>query len=108
MVMSDKQLIFNRIVMSSLGLVTLISICIGGANVLFEIKRDVVRIENQQIHYETTDEKKWDKAWVEIDATRDKVHKLELQNTRIETNQKEILRRLDELFNMLSKFEVVK
>ena len=105
--MADKQWFLTKVITTALCLMTVISICIGGSNVLFELKRDVIRVEDDMSIHQVKDEKQWDKAWVEIDKTKEKQQLLELQNIRMETNQKEILRRLDELHNMIASFEMI-
>ena len=63
------------------------------------------------------DEKKWEKAFNRIDENSDDIDVVRIQNTRIESNQREILRRLDEnrsyyekshsdMINFMSTFEV--
>jgi vacuolar-type H+-ATPase subunit C/Vma6 len=81
----------------------LLSTGIGIANMYFDLKRDVARNEGSIRDHKTEDNKKWeeqaqkdDKWFKKVDDVEEKVHSLELQNTRIESNQKEILRRLEE------------
>ena len=101
--MASREWLITRVAMTSLAIVTLISISIVGANVLFEVKRDVERVDNDLGVHTIRDDKNWDKAWEDIDLLKEKDHQLELQNTRIEENQKEILRRLDENKNYYEK-----
>lgn len=103
----NRQWFLTKLVGTVLGFVTVISVSIGGANVLFDLKRDVIRVDDRQTTHEVKDEKSWDKAFSAIDSNRADIHRMELASARTETNQKEILRRLDELQAMLRNFEVV-
>ena len=104
--MADKEWVITKVSITALALVTIISICIGGANVLFEVKRDVVRVDKNLTDHSVRDEKSWDKVWKAVDNNQADIHSLELQSARQETNQKEILRRLDNLQLTLNNFEV--
>ena len=105
--MADKEWVITKVSITALALVTIISICIGGANVLFEVKRDVVRVDKDLTTHSDRDEKSWDKVWIAVEGNRADVHSLELSSARTETNQKEILRRLDALQLTLNNFERV-
>ena len=101
MIMADKQWFLTKVITTSLGLVTLISICIGGANILFDVKNDVVLVGSNLGKHETLDTKQWDKAWVKMEKTSEDVRRIELQTTRTEVQYKEIMRRFDELHQQL-------
>jgi len=105
---------WTKIVAGLMTLFVLISSCIGAANMHFDLKRDVVRNENNISIHKVDDEKKWDKAWMDIDGNTDDINKLQLQNARLETQYQEILRRLEaseandlRILEILSNFEVV-
>ena len=68
-------------------------------------KRQDLLETNHNTHV-VKDESNWNKVHEDIDTNRDDIHMLELQNTRLETQFAEIMRRLDELSLKLDKFEV--
>lgn len=103
----DKQWIFTKVLITSLALVSIISISIGGANVLFELKRDVVRVEEDVIEHKVSDEKKWDKAHAHMEDLEKDVVNLKLQGARLETQYEAIIQRLDSLHRKIDSLEVV-
>jgi len=105
--MASREWMITKVVGLILGLATIVSICIGGANVVVQLRGDVSRNRIEIVDHKKTDEKRFDKIFEDIEINEDNIHRIELQNTRIETNQKDMIRRLDELHRMLLNFEVV-
>ncbi len=101
--MANREWMIIRVAGSLMTILLLLSTGIGIANMYFDLKRDVARNEGSIRDHKTEDNKKWeaqadkDDKWVKkVDDVEEKVHSLELQNTRIESNLKEIIRRLEE------------
>ena len=69
-------------------------------------KRQDILETNHNSHV-AKDEGLWNKVHDDIDDNAGSIHQLELQNTRLETQFAEIMRRLDELSLKLDKFEVM-
>ena len=105
--MANKEWFITKIVGTVVLMITFVSLCIQAANIVVNLENDVGDIEIRVDTHERKDSAQWSKAWDEIEKNEDDIHRLELQNTRMETNQKEIIRRLDELHRILSTFEVV-
>jgi hypothetical protein len=105
--MASREWMLTKMIGTALALVTLVSICIGGANVVVQLRNDVSRNRIDFLEHREDNTAKFNDIYEDVEANEDKIHALELQNTRIETNQKEIIRRLDELREVLSRFEVI-
>ena len=99
--MANREWFLMKILGTTLSLVMIISICIGGANILFDVKRDVVRVEKNIDAHEVTDTKNWDKVWADVEANEDKIQLIQIQNERLETNQREMLREVGLMKSML-------
>ena len=94
---NDRQWLWTKIVAGLMTLFVLVSSCIGAANMHFDLKRDVVRNENNISSHEVSDEKKWDKVWDEVDDHDDSINLIKVQNAKLETQYQEIMRVLQEL-----------
>jgi hypothetical protein len=97
--MATKEWVITKVAITSLALVSLISICIGGANVLFEVKRGVVRVERDIIQHRNSDDKQWEKVWVKVDANGDSINQLKLDTQKNTQYYMEIMRLIGELKN---------
>ena len=86
-----------KVLTIALTLVTIISISIGGANVLYEVKRDVQRVDGDIREHKADDKDQWAKAWESIENNEDHIQNLELQNARLETQYQAIMRSINEL-----------
>jgi hypothetical protein len=116
--MANKEWLITKIVGTCLGIITLVSICIGGANVVVQLRNDVSRNRIDFLEHREDNAAKFSDIYDDVEANEDKIHAIELQNTRIEQNQIEILRRIDEnreyyeklhgeVMNFMRNFEVV-
>ena len=68
---------------------------------MFDIKRDVVRVENNLDDHEISDSKNWERIWDDVEANEDKIQLIQIQNERLETNQREMLREVGVMKSML-------
>jgi hypothetical protein len=64
-------------------------------------------LEGKHEAHEVEDKSLWQNVHDDIDENLSSIHTLELQNTRLETQFSEIMRRLDELNLKLDRFEVL-
>jgi hypothetical protein len=111
---NDKQWFWTKICGVLFVLFAIVSSCVGVANMHFSLERRVVDNKESIDKHEIGDEKKWDKAWLDIDDNSDDIGDLKLQNARLETQYQEILRRLEtgeandlRILDILSNFEVI-
>jgi hypothetical protein len=102
---NDRQWLWTKVIAGLVSLFVLVSSCIGAANMHFDLKRDVVRNENSIISHKVDDEKEWDKAWDDIDDNSKAITLIQVQGARQETQNIEILRRLDELKATILRLE---
>ena len=102
----DRQWFWTKLVGAVLSLFLLISIAVGVANMHFQLQGEVRDNKASIVEHRVSDEKEWGKAWVEINGNKEAVHSLEIIDAKTEANQKEILRRLDELAAILKQLEI--
>lgn len=86
----------NKTLLTILTVFTIVSICIGASNMYLELRSDVTELQDD-----------CEKIDTEVAKNQEDIHLLEVQNTRLETQFSEIMRRLDELNSKFDKFEVV-
>lgn len=91
----------TKIIGLVLGIVTIVSICVGAANVVVVMQKDISRIDSDVSGHIADDSKKWDSAIDDIETLEDEVHQLELIDKELEMKYLEILRRFDEINEQL-------
>jgi len=99
--MASREWMITKVIGAILGVVTLVSICIGGANVVVVMQKDISRIDSDVATHKADDSKRWDKAFEDIDELEDDVHGLQIADKELEMKYSEILRRLDEQMDQL-------
>ena len=102
---NDKQWFFTKVVASIMGLFLLLSSGIGAANMHFDLKRDVTRNESMLVEHKVIDDKKWTKAWVDIDTNTDSIHQLEKSGAVAEAHYQSIKSELAEIKLLLKNLE---
>lgn len=103
--MASREWLITKVSITSLALVSLISICIGGANVLFEVKRGVVRVEKNVAEHKKSDEKKFEKLWVDVDSNTDDIHDMEVRESKQQAQYDSLKADLAEIKMILKTFE---
>jgi hypothetical protein len=93
--MADKQWFLTKLVGGLMGLFLLVSSCIGGANMFFDLKRDVGGI--------TVDVAK---AEDNIDKIKDDIHGLQLSDAVAEAHYQAILAELSESKKQISELKM--
>jgi hypothetical protein len=104
--MATKEWVITKVAITSLALVSLISICIGGANVLFEVKRGVVRVERDIVTHKVADDKQWVKVWEDVDNNTDDIHAIEVNDSKQQAQYDSLKADLAEIKMILKGFEV--
>jgi hypothetical protein len=103
---ANKEWLITKVAITSLALVSLISICIGGANVLFEVKRGVVRVERDIVTHKVAEDKQWEKVWMDVDTNTDDIHAIEVNDSKQQAQYDSLKADLAEIKMILKGFEV--
>lgn len=111
--MADRQWYLTKLVGSLLGLMLFISTCVGAANIIFDLKRDVRGNTADIVEHKATDAGKWNRVEIDIDELEDGQHALQLAGAVSEAHYQAILADMANLksqnlkiLEILSQFEV--
>ena len=105
--MASREWMITKIVATILGVVTLVSICVGAANLVVNLQSDVDRIDSDVEKHIDNDMSKWESIEDDMDSVVDDVHALELKQAKTEANYQEIMRMLEQIQGELKRLEVV-
>jgi hypothetical protein len=111
--MASREWMITKVSIALLSIITIVSICVGSANVVVNMQKDIDHNAKTQAKHETSDEKKWEKAVEDIEQNEDDITDIKVQNGSIQTMLTQILSRLDKgeandlrIIDMLNNFEV--
>jgi predicted RNase H-like nuclease (RuvC/YqgF family) len=105
--MATREWMITKVALALGSIITIVSISVGASNVVVNMQKDITRVDEVQQKHQIKDDTQWASVHSSIYENREDIHKLELQNTRLETQFAEIMRRLDELNLKLDRFEVM-
>jgi hypothetical protein len=112
--MASREWLITKVVGLALGIITIVSICIGGANVVVNLQSDVrdtkghiVRVDERVDKHIDHDDAKFDKVYTAIDVLKEKNHALELAMTEQTVRFNYIVDELRTLNSKMDNLEVV-
>jgi hypothetical protein len=103
--MADREWFLTKVTGTVMGLLLVMSMGIGAANLHFDLKRDVEMNREDIIANEESESKKWEIVWEDVSVNEDHITDLRLSQGQLETKFLEIIRRLDELKSEMEKWE---
>jgi hypothetical protein len=103
--MADREWFLTKVTGTVMGLLLVMSMGIGAANLHFDLKRDVEMNREDIIANEESESKKWEIVWEDVAVNEDHITDLRLSQGQLETKFLEIIRRLDELKSEMEKWE---
>jgi uncharacterized transporter YbjL len=111
--MATREWMITKVSLALVSIITIVSICVGAANVVVNIQNDVGEVKEDQKTHKAYDEKKWEKISADVEENEDDINDLRVQNSSIQTMLTQILSRLDKgeandlrIIDMLNNFEV--
>lgn len=102
---TDKQWFLTKVTGALMGLFIVISTCVGGLNIFFELKRDVIGNTEVIKTHKEDDTKMWDKAFSGITENKDSIHVIELNGAVSEAHYQQIISDIGEIKLILKSFE---
>ena len=112
--MASREWMITKIVMLVVGLITIVSICVGAANIVVNMQGDIddanddiYRIEGRVEKHIDTDLITFREIDVEIDSLKEKNHSIELAMSEQTVRFNYIVEELRELNGKIDQLEVV-